>query len=398
MKSSHLNICLLTSTFLPLVGGLEIVINNLATALTNMGHNVYLVTPYPKKRKVVDDYSYKVVRFGFKGYGRLKLVSTTVVLTLAYVANRYKIDIINAHNVFTPGSWSNLFHRFNRTIPIVGTPHGDDIQITPEINDGARLDPKIDKIVRRNLAGFSCITAISPSIREDLENLVKNKDKIFDVPNGVWVENFQKNIDTALVRQKFGISVDSTVIISIGRNHPRKGFEHGLEAIAKLRKSGYNIYYLLVGRSMDPIIERAKALSVSDCIITPGQVNCDTIAELLQSSDIYLSPSIVESFGVATLEAMSAGLPCVVTDIAGSRDLVSSEFGFIVKPKDPENICNKLKYLIKNTYIRKEMGKKACIEATKYDWSNVAKKYLSVYRGAIRNHNPSAKSNWIHNK
>jgi glycosyltransferase involved in cell wall biosynthesis len=396
-----MNICLLTSTFLPLVGGLEIVVHNLATALTNLGHNVYLVTPYPRKwkeRQVVDNYSYKVIRFGFKGYNRLKLVSATVVLTLAYIVKRYNIDVINAHNVLTPGSWSNLFRRFNKTIPIVGTPHGDDVQITPEIDDGARLDPKIDTIVKRNLAEFSCITAISPSIREDLYDLVENKDKIFDVPNGVWVENFQKNIDTALVRQKFGIPADSTVIISIGRNHPRKGFEYGLEAIAKLRKSGHNISYLLVGRSMDPIIERAKALSVSDCIITPGQVDGDTIAELMQASDIYLSSAIVESFGVATLEAMSAGLPCVVTDVAGSRDLVSSEYGFVVKSKDPENIGNKLKYLIKNTSVRKEMGNKACIEATKYDWSNVANEYLTVYRGAIQNHNHSAIANRIHNK
>jgi glycosyltransferase involved in cell wall biosynthesis len=387
-----MNICFLSSTFLPLVGGLEIVIRNLATALTNKGHNVYLVTPYPrnrKKRKVVDDYSFKVIRFGFRGYVRLNLVSATVVLTLAYVVKRYKIDVLNVHNVFLPGTWSNTFRRFNKDLPIIGTPHGDDIQITPEIGDGARLDPEVDQQVRKNLAGFSCITAISPSIREDLHNLVEDGAKIYNVPNGVWVENYQKKIETSLVRKKFGIPLDTVVIISIGRNHPRKGFEYGLDAVARLWKSGQKISYLIVGRSMGPIIEKAKDLSISDCLITPGQVDGNEIVELLQASDIYLSPSIVESFGVATLEAMSSGLPCVVTDIAGSRDLVSSQYGFLVKPKDPENISMALTKLIENSSVRKQMGANATIEAAKYDWSNVANQYLEVYRQAIRDFNHS---------
>jgi glycosyltransferase involved in cell wall biosynthesis len=385
-----MNICFLTSTFLPLVGGLEIVIRNLATALTQKGHNVYLVTPYPRRRKkrdINDDYSFKVIRFGFRGHVRLKLVKPTVVLTLAYVAARYNIDVLNVHNVFTPGSWSNAFRRFNKKLPIIGTPHGDDIQITPEIGDGVRLDPKLDRQVRRNMAGFTCITAISPSIRQDICKLVEEKEKVLDVPNGVWVSNFQTNVDTTQVKKKYGIPLDTVVIISIGRNHPRKGFEYGLDAIARLRQSGQKITYLIVGRSMEPIIEKAKALSIADCLITPGQVEGHEIAELLQASDIYLSPSIVESFGVATLEAMSAGLPCVVTDTAGSRDLVSSKLGFVVKPKDSENIAKALKYLIENRSVREQMGNSAAIEAAKYDWPTVADQYVAVYRSAIRNHN-----------
>jgi glycosyltransferase involved in cell wall biosynthesis len=378
-----MNICLLPSTFLPLVGGLEIVVSNLATALKNQGHNVYVVTPYPKFRKVAESYSYNMVRFGFRGCGRLNLTTATATLTLLHITKRYKIDVINVHNVYRSGSWAYFFSRFNKRIPIIGTPHGDDVQITPEIQDGVRLDPAADKIVRRNLSKFTRITAISNSLRNDLHDLVEKKDNIVDVPNGVWVKSFQRNVDSTVIKTKFGIPLDSTAIISIGRNHPRKGFTYGLEAIAKLKKSGHNISFILVGRYMEPIIERAKALSISDCIITPGQVNAESVSDLLQSSDIYLSPSIVESFGVATLEAMSAGLPCVVTDIAGSRDIVSSEYGFLVQPKDSDQICSALKYLIHNPTVCKKMGQKASIEAADYDWTNIAQKYLSVYQDAL---------------
>lgn len=380
-----MNICLLTSTFLPLVGGLEIVVDNLATALTDLGHNVYIVTPKRRDRITVDDFKYKVVRFGFKGCGKLMLTAAVAVLTLSQVVRKYKIDVIHVHNVFTPGSWSYYFSRLHKKIPIIGTPHGDDIQITPEIKDGVRLDPLLDNIVRRNLNNFKSITAISSSIHEEIFNILDNKKKIHDVPNGVWVGRFQNNIDKSAVRKEFGIPLNSTAIVSVGRNHPRKGFVFGLEAIARLKNSGFNISYVLVGRYMEPIIERAKALSISDCLVTPGQVEAENVSRLLQSSDIYLSPSIVESFGVATLEAMSAGLPCVVTDIAGSRDLIAADYGFLVKPKDPEQISKALKHLIQDASKRREMGRKARSAADKYDWPNIANRYLMVYQEAINN-------------
>jgi glycosyltransferase involved in cell wall biosynthesis len=273
--------------------------------------------------------------------------------------------------------------RILKKTPVVGTPHGDDIQITPEIQDGVRLDPKFDKIVRRNLEDFTRITSISPSIRLDLQELVADYRKIVDVPNGVWVKKFQTKIDKNEMKKKFNIPLNSTVIISIGRNNPRKGFEFGLDAMARLRHEGATFIYILVGRNMTPIIERARLYGIADCLITPGEVNTEKVSEFLQISDIYVSPSLVESFGLTTLEAMSAGLPCVVTNVAGSRDLVSPEYGLIVEPANPVELSYAIKFLIENPAVRKRMGLKSRIEAQKYDWPKVAKMYVEVYREAI---------------
>jgi glycosyltransferase involved in cell wall biosynthesis len=380
-----MQICLLSSTFLPLVGGLEVVIDNLATALTELGHEVVLVTPYPKRRnlQIADNYPYKVYRFGFRGDGRLKLVPINAALTIAYVVKRYKIDVIHVHNVFTPGSWAYLYRKFNPSVPIIGTPHGDDAQITAEIGDGVRLDPRLDFIVRRNLNSFKRVTAISASFRKDLEELVDDKTRITDVPNGVWVKRYQESIDVMKVRKRFGIPNQSTVVISIGRNHPRKGFKFGLEAVALLKKKGLLVTYVVVGRNMEPIRAMARQLSIDRFLITPGQVGPEVVSELLKISDIYMSTSIVESFGLTTLEAMSAGLPCVVTDIPGSRDLVSPECGYLVRSGDPEKLFRALKDLIENPSKKLKMGKRAQIEASKYDWINVANQYLDVYQACL---------------
>ena len=118
-------------------------------------------------------------------------------------------------------------------------------------------------------------------------------------------------------------------------------------------------------------------------LITPGEVNARTVAEFFQISDIYVSPSIVESFGLTTLEAMSAGLPCIVTDVAGTRDLVSPEYGILVEPANSEKLADAIKSLIENPSLRKTIGNKARIEAKKYDWPKIAGMYINVYREAL---------------
>ncbi len=359
------------------------VVHNLATALSNLGNNVYVVTPTNRKFHDNGTLNYRVIRFGFKGYGRLGLVTASAIGTLTYVVNRFKIDVINFHNVSSPGSWAYYSRRLFKKLPFIGTPHGDDVQITPEICDGIRLNPEWDKIVKRNLNFCNRITSISSSIHKDLNTIVDDSRKIIDVPNGVWIKNFQTDVDKAEIRKKFAVPRKSTTLISVGRNHPRKGFEHGLNAVAKLRNDGISISYILVGRDMSSIIARAKSLGIADNLITPGQVSAETVSELLQISDIYVSPSIVESFGLTTLEAMSAGLPSVVTDVAGTRDLVSPEYGILVEPATSDQLADATKYLIENPTIRDSMGKKALIVAKKYDWPKIAKMYVNVYREAL---------------
>ena len=153
-----MNICLLTSSFLPKVGGQEMVVHNLATALTMLGHRVIVITPHSGSKAQDPSYPYKVIRFGFRGSSRFKLTSLLAVSTLYRVVKQFSIDVIHVHDVNNPGSWIYLLKKLNNSVPVVGTPHGDDIQITPEIKDGARLNPKRNKIISRNIKRFDRLT------------------------------------------------------------------------------------------------------------------------------------------------------------------------------------------------------------------------------------------------
>ncbi len=304
-------------------------------------------------------------------------------MTLAYVVKRYKIDVINVHNVFTPGSWSYHFSRFFGTTPVVGTPHGDDIQTIPETGWGIRTDKAGDTIVRRNIKAFTLLTAISKPICKELNDIGIEKDRIHMIPNGVWTRRFQSKIDQSEMRKKLGIPEQVPVLLSIGRNHPVKGYKYALEAIAKLRDHGKHISYVLIGRNMSDIVDHAKNLGISDCLITPGEIESTEIPDFMKASDIFVSPSIVESFGLTTLEAMSAGLPCIVTESSGIKDLIDPEACLIVAPADSAKLAGAIKNLIDFPEMCNQMGLKAQVEAKKFDWPVVAKAYESAYVEAI---------------
>ena len=378
-----MNICMLTSTAFPLIGGLETVVHNLSTALANSGHKVYHITPRNPCSGPDRHYNYKVIKFGFKGYGRLKLVTSSALCILAYVVKRHSIDIINVHNVSTPGSWAYYFKQFFRGIPVIGTPHGDDIQIFPKIGWGIRLDPHQDRVIRRNLKSFSKVVAISPSIRQELLGLGLDEKNIASIPNGIWYSNLTGPIDTSQTRKRFSIPTDTINLISVGRNHPVKGFHHVLDTVSTLKKMGFNISYTLVGRDMESIRQKAEMLSISDKIITPGEVDSNTVSYLLKSSDIFISSSLIESFGLTTLEAMVSGLPCVVTDAAGSKDLVSREFGIFYEFGDIEQLTNSILFLLKNPSERDRMGEAAKQAGSEYDWRKISNQYENVYKSVL---------------
>ena len=378
-----MNICLLTASFLPLVGGREFVVHNLATALSQLGHNVFVLTSFRKGLRFEGNVNYTLLHPGFQGMYSLKLTVPVMVASLAVISRKYKIDVINVHEVFRSGTWTYFFRRIFKNIPVVGTPHGDDIQMFPELNYGVRLYPESDRIVRRNVKDFLITTSISPSIHHHIREILGYEETIRGVPNGIWTSSFDGTADRIKVREEYGIPQDSVALISVGRNHPKKGFLLAVEALAKLANGKNKVSYVLVGRNMAPLVSAAESLGVSDLLFTPGQVNSDEISKLYQACDIYVSPSYVESFGLTTIEAMSAGLPCVVSNVEGNRDLVAREWGDFFEVGDFQGLTDALRRMMENPAMLKSKGERARLEAKQYDWLKIAEMYVSVYSEAI---------------
>ena len=93
------------------------------------------------------------------------------------------------------------------------------------------------------------------------------------------------------------------------------------------------------------------------------------VLNLMETCDVFCLPSIVEGRALVMQEAMSRGLPLIITPNTGGEDLINDETGFLVPIRSPESIAEKINWFMENRFAVKEMGRSAYNHAVKYTWA-----------------------------
>lgn len=176
-------------------------------------------------------------------------------------------------------------------------------------------------------------------------------DKIKLVHCGVWIDKF--NLVQAPARK---ILYD---IICVARLHPVKGLINLIGAIEILHAEGIDLVVAIVGAgpeelSLKRAVERAGLV---DQVLFLGAKNQDAVQNLLLESAIFCLPSLGDSVGVATMEAMATGLPVISTDIKGIPELVlHGVTGFLVPPGNAVILAKTIQRLMADEFLRTSMG------------------------------------------
>lgn len=104
----------------------------------------------------------------------------------------------------------------------------------------------------------------------------------------------------------------------------------------------------------------------------------------LSNLSVYVQPSVTEGFGITILEAMASGRPVIASAGAGAAELIKDgKSGFVVPPRDPIAILEKLMYFYHNQSEIKTMGDRARQTAKRYTWDKIEKKYIQIYQELI---------------
>lgn len=145
-------------------------------------------------------------------------------------------------------------------------------------------------------------------------------------------------------------------IIAVGGLGFRKGIQYLLEAVSQLRLP--NSELILVGGSQNefsPILKKYV-----EYYKLAGYVSNEKLGQLYSQSSVFVLPSVEDGWGHVTLEAMSCGLPAIVSANAGSADAVQDGVtGFLVPACNVQAIIEKLEFLYKHSELRDEMGRQA---------------------------------------
>jgi glycosyltransferase involved in cell wall biosynthesis len=123
----------------------------------------------------------------------------------------------------------------------------------------------------------------------------------------------------------------------------------------------------LVGRANESLFRRLGGLAPGAVAVGPR--TGAALAAEYASADIFVLPSVEDGYGLVTIEAMSAGLPVVVSDHAGSAEAVrDGETGFVVPVRDPATLRDRLQTLLADPVLRRRMGAAARAAAESRTW------------------------------
>jgi len=157
--------------------------------------------------------------------------------------------------------------------------------------------------------------------REKTASLLKWSEN-FLVPNCIDCSHFRPRPDLrSSYRSKFGIDDNIPVLVSVGRIDPKKRLDILIQALAEVKKSGYDFRLLVVGNDKVKFAfflkKLAEELDVADRIIWTGLIAGDKIVGIYAAGDLLAHISMDENFGIAVAEAMAVGLPILVTPGVG---------------------------------------------------------------------------------
>ncbi|MGM0877161.1 MAG: glycosyltransferase family 4 protein [Bacillota bacterium] len=205
--------------------------------------------------------------------------------------------------------------------------------------------------------------------------------QVHNIP-GIGIDT-KKFSETAVSRKEkraeLGITEDTVVLLSIGEMIKRKNHETALRALAKLENQKY--VYLICGRGEleSYLKDLTISLGIQEKVRFLGFRN--DIKEICIASDVFVFPSYQEGLPVSVMEAMSAGLPIICSEIRGNTDLIENGVGgYLLNPEDTDGFAASIQNLLEDAQMREDMGMKNVDEVKKYDTSIVKEKMREIYR------------------
>ncbi|MDR2360683.1 MAG: glycosyltransferase [Oscillospiraceae bacterium] len=245
---------------------------------------------------------------------------------LASICKEHKIDVVHTH--FLRENAIAVWAKPLCGARVINTVHMQ----TPKTGLALRLN--------RFIGRFCVNIAVSGAVLSNLKRECAGKTRL--IYNGVEMPVTRQSSDV--------LQPERCVVLSVGRFSPEKGMNVLVKAAARLPE----LSFTLAGDG--ETLAECKTLATENVTFV-GYV--DDTEPLYRSADIYVCPSFEEALGLSVLEAMSYGLPAVVTDVGGLPEVADESCGIIVPPNDEFSLAAAIRRLAESAELRKTFGTNA---------------------------------------
>lgn len=291
-----------------------------------------------------------------------------------------------APNIIHVASPEILGHRavslaLHRNLPVVASVHTR-FETYFRYYGLAFLEPVVEALLRRFYR--RCDAIFAPS--ESMAQLLREQRMSYDV--GIWSRGIDRTIfrpDRRSLewRQSLGIDDDDVVIGFVGRLVMEKGLDVFADTIDQLQRKQVRHKVLVVGQG--PAREWFEK-RLPKAVFAGFQAGED-LGRAVASMDMLFNPSVTETFGNVTLEAMAAGLPVVAARATGSESLIDDGVtGRLIQPGRTQAFADALRQFCEDGELRQKIGLAGLQSSARYGWDQVNQELVDAYIRIIRQH------------
>jgi len=375
-----MKIVIVVFLFVPVkVAGTEMATYNIAKRLNN--HEVIVITSLDKglpSESIMDGFKVcRIYRPGKNNKIGVLLSAPLFWISIFFKLWKLKPDLVHFQGLST--GIIGIFSKKLLKIPYIVWVRGSDLY----------LPNPIMKLLHKTI--FENASAIIVLTEHMKKTIKKIKDKeVYVIPNGVDLSKFTVTENKNNIRRELDMPLNKTILITVGRLYPVKGVEYLIKSINLLKETNNNFKLLIIGDGAERnnLEKLSEELNNKDYIEFRGKIPNEEIPLYLRASDIFILPSLSEGFPNALLEAMASGLPVVATKIRGLNEIVEDGVnGFLVNPRSPEEIANKINHIIHNNVLSERFSQNNKIKAKKYEWEIIIKKLNDIYERSLNEEN-----------
>lgn len=293
-------------------------------------------------------------------------------------------DIINTHFVLPSGPVGDALAKY-ASIPNVLSVHGGDLYDPSKWSSPHRH--RVLRIwIRRLLEKANLVIGQSHNTLDNMRRFYTSAVKSELIPLGI-----RRPPKAAGSREEYGLPVESTLLVTIGRLVARKAVNQLVTAMRTLKTSNADLVIIGSGPEEEILRKQAYSLGIQRHVHFMGQVSDLDKVKLLRLSDIYVSTSQHEGFGLVFLEAMAEGIPVVCYDFGGQSDFLEDHVnGRLFPLNDLDSLVQGTIELIRHKDSRIEMGQENLRRVEKFFIDTCAARYEKVFEETIADKNLAA--------
>lgn len=330
--------------YYPVLGGIENHIRDLSEGLITKGHRVTVLVTNTSSQTEIE-----YPRPGLtviKAARTLHLASTPLSIAMLLWSWQLHPDLVHLHFPYPPGDV--IYHILPQHVPLIITYHSD---IVRQRNLLRIYRP----LLHWTLSRATRIIATSPNYVTSSPFLRRYSAKCTIIPLGIDTTRFAKADEQQV--KAWQSHQERPVVLFVGRLRYYKGLHILLDAMPHIDAD------LLIagsGPEQERLVQQTKALGITSRVRFLGDIADDELPALYHAADVFVLPAHLrsEALGIAQIEALASGVPCVSTELGTGTSYVNrhNETGFVVPPADPLALAQAINKLLSNADLRHRFG------------------------------------------